>query len=58
MIGLSVPEPAVIQVDEKTIQEQQIAFTLAGRAVAARPGLQFGSALVTGEVLDWLQGQC
>ena len=33
MIGLSVPEPAVIQVDEKTIQEQQIVFNLAGRAV-------------------------
>jgi len=52
MVGLSVPEPVIILVDEKTIQEQQITFTLAGRAVAARPGLQFGSALVTGEVLD------
>ena len=48
MIGLSVPEPVIILVDEKTILEQQITFTLAGRAVAARPGLQFGSALVTG----------
>ena len=38
MIGLSVPEPAVIQVDEKTIQEQQIVFNLAGRAVPATPG--------------------
>ena len=56
MIGLSVPEPVVILVDEKTILEQQITFTLAGRAVAARPGLQFGSALVTGEVSDWLPG--
>ncbi|HME32608.1 MAG TPA: HipA family kinase, partial [Terriglobales bacterium] len=56
MIGLSVPEPAIILVDEKTILEQQITFTLAGRAVAARPGLQFGSALVTAEVLDWLPG--
>ena len=56
MIGLSVPEPVIILVDEKTILEQQITFTLAGRAVAARPGLQFGSALVTGEVLDWLPG--
>ena len=35
---------------------QQITFTLAGRAVAARPGLQFGSALVSGDVLDWLPG--
>src|SRR5271166_336044 len=49
MIGLSVPEPVIILVDEKTIQEHQITFTLAGRAVAARPGLQFGSALVSGE---------
>jgi len=56
MIGLSVPEPVVIRVDEKTILEQQVTFTLAGRAVAARPGLQFGSSLVTGEVLDWLPG--
>ena len=56
MIELSVPEPVIILVDEKTILEQQITFTLAGRAVAARPGLQFGSALVTGEVLDWLPG--
>jgi hypothetical protein len=56
MIGLSVPEPVVIQVDEKTIQEQQITFTLAGRAVPARSGLQFGSEIVTGEVWDWPSG--
>jgi len=56
MIGLSVPEPVIILVDEETILEQQISFTLAGRAVAARPGLQFGSVLVTGQVLDWLPG--
>jgi hypothetical protein len=56
MIGLSVPEPVIILVDERTIKEQQITFTLAGRAVAARPGLQFGSALVSGGVLDWLPG--
>ena len=37
MIGLTVPEPAIIQVDEKTIQEQQIVFNLAGHAVAAMP---------------------
>jgi len=56
MIGLSVPEPVIILVDEDTIREQGIIFTLAGRAVAARQGMQFGSALVTGEVLDWLPG--
>jgi hypothetical protein len=55
-VRLSVPEPVIILVDEKTILEQQISFTLAGRAVAARPGLKFGSALVIGEVLDWLPG--
>jgi hypothetical protein len=56
MVGLSVPEPVIILVDEDTVREQQITFNLAGRAVAARPGLQFGSALVSGEVLDWLPG--
>ena len=56
MVGLSVPEPVIILVDEKTILEQQITFTLVGRAVAAGPGPQFGSALVTGQVLDWLPG--
>ena len=53
MIGLTVPEPVVIQVDEKTIQDQKITFTLAGREVAARPGLQFGSDVVNGEIWDW-----
>jgi len=56
MIGLRVPEPVIILVDDDTIREQGIAFTLGGRAVAARPGLQFGSALVSGKVLDWLPG--
>ena len=56
MIGLSVPEPVLIQVDEKTIQEQQIVFNLSGRAVPVRPGLQFGSEVVTGEVWDWPSG--
>ena len=54
MIGLSVPEPVIILVDEETILEQQITFTLAGRAVAPRPGFQFGSLVVTDEeVWDW-----
>ena len=43
MVGLSVPEPVIILVNEETILEQQITFTLAGRAVAVCPGLQFGS---------------
>lgn len=54
MIGLSVPEPVTILIDEETILEQEITFTLAGRAVAASPGLQFGSLVVTDEeVWDW-----
>ena len=54
MIGLSVPEPAIIHVDEETIREQQITFTLGNRAVAPHPGPQFGSRLVTdGRVCDW-----
>jgi hypothetical protein len=48
--------PVIILVDEKMILEQQVTFALAGRGVAARPGLQFGSALVSGKVLDWLPG--
>jgi hypothetical protein len=51
LIGLSVPEPLIIYVDERTIREQQITFTLAGRAVAPRPGPQFGSHLVTAELI-------
>jgi len=55
MIGLSVPEPAIIHVDEETIREQHVTFTLGNRAVAPHPGPQFGSRLVTDEqVCDWL----
>ncbi len=51
LIGLSVPTPAIIHVDEQTIREQQITFTLAGCPVAPRPGLQFGSRLITAELI-------
>ena len=55
MIGLSVPEPVIIDVDEQTIREQQITFTLAGRTVAPHPGPQFGSRMVTADlVFDFL----
>ena len=55
LIGLNVTEPVIIQVDERTIREQQITFTLAGRPVAPRPGPQFGSRLVTAELtVDFL----
>jgi hypothetical protein len=57
MIGLSVAEPIIVDVDAETIREQQIAFRLAGRAIAPRPGLQFGSRQVTDDqVFDWLPG--
>jgi hypothetical protein len=51
-------KPVLIQVEKKTIQDQQITFTLAGRAFAASPGLQFGSAVVTGEVWTGRLDQC
>ena len=51
LIGLSVPEPVIIHVDERTIREQQITFTLAGRPVVPRPGPQFGSRLITAELI-------
>jgi hypothetical protein len=55
LIGLPVPEPVVIELDEDTIREQLIAFTLADRKVAPHAGPQFGSRLVTDDqVLDFL----
>ncbi len=55
LIGFNVPEPVIIDVDEQTIREQQITFTLAGRAVAPHPGPQFGSRMVTADlVFDFL----
>jgi hypothetical protein len=51
LIGLSAPEPVIIHVDEQTIREQQITFTLAGCPGAPRPGLQFGSRLITAELI-------
>jgi hypothetical protein len=55
LTGFNVPEAVIIHVDEQTIREQQITFTLAGCAVAPHPGPQFGSRLVTEElVFDFL----
>lgn len=51
LIGFNVPEPVIIDVDEQTIREQQITFTLAGRTGAPHPGPQFGSRLVTAELI-------
>jgi hypothetical protein len=47
LIGLPVPEPVVIEVDDATIRQQLITFTLAGRNVMPHAGPQFGSRLVT-----------
>jgi len=40
-LGLPVPEPAVIELDEATIRDQNISFILGGRNLAPRAGLQF-----------------
>lgn len=57
LIGFSVPEPVIIHVDEQTIREQQITFMLAGRPVVPCSGPQFGSRLVTAELIfDFLPG--
>jgi hypothetical protein len=58
MIGLSVPEPVIILVDEKTILEQQITFTPAGRAVAARPGFNLVLPWCPEKSWTGCQGQC
>ena len=55
MIGLSVPEPVIIDVDEQTIREQQITFTLAGRAVRHILARSSALAMVTADlVFDFL----
>ncbi len=55
LIGLRVPEPAIVDVDAATIREHNIAFQLADRRVAVIPGLQFGSSLIRDEqTYDWL----
>jgi hypothetical protein len=55
MIGLSVPEPAIIHVDAETIRRYDISFQLAGSEMVPAAGLQFGSRLIVDEeVHDWL----
>jgi hypothetical protein len=55
MIGLNVPDPAIIQVDAETIRRYDISFHLAGREIVPPAGLQFGSRLIVDEeVHDWL----
>jgi hypothetical protein len=55
MIGLTVPEPAIIHVDAETIRRCNISFQLAGSEIVPLAGLQFGSRLIVDEeVHDWL----
>lgn len=55
MIGLNVPEPAIIHVDAETIRRFDISFQLAGRGIVPPAGLRFGSRLIVDEeVHDWL----
>jgi hypothetical protein len=55
MIGLNVPEPAIIHVDAETIRRYDISFQLAGCEIVPVAGLQFGSRLIVDEeVHDWL----
>ena len=55
LIGLRVPQPAIVEVVAATIREQNIAFAYADRRVPVRPGLQFGSSLIRDdETWDWL----
>jgi hypothetical protein len=49
LIGLRVPQVAILQVDEAIIREQQIAFTIGGGSVAPKPGPQFGSRWIAEE---------
>src|SRR5438067_12498203 len=42
MIGLSVPDPVIIDVDAETINECKIEFQFAGTQMTPIAGLQFG----------------
>jgi hypothetical protein len=55
LIGLSVSQTVILEVEAATIRDQNIAFTFAERRVPVKPGLQFGSSLIRDEqTLDWL----
>lgn len=55
MVGLSVPEPAIIEVNAETIHKFGISFQLAGTQIAPPAGLHFASRLIMDEeVHDWL----
>jgi hypothetical protein len=58
MIGLSVPEPVTILVDDDTIREQGIAFNLAGRAVAAVLGFNLVPPWCPGRSWTGYPAQC
>src|SRR5437660_7697713 len=46
MIGLSVPDPVIIDVDADIINEYKIEFQFSGTHVPPAAGLQFGSRLI------------
>jgi hypothetical protein len=55
MIGLRVPEPAIIEVNAGTIRQFGISFQLAGTQIPPPAGLHFASRLIMDEeVQDWL----
>jgi hypothetical protein len=55
MIGLSVPEPVIIDFDAEIIREYNISFHFAEAQIAPTAGLHFGSRhIVDEQVHDWL----
>jgi len=59
IVGLNVPEPAIVEVDAKTIQECEISFQLGEARIVPPAGLHFGSRLMLDdEVHDWLPNTC
>jgi hypothetical protein len=55
MIGLNVPDPAIICVDAEIIREYKISFQLAGSEIVPPAGRQFGTRLIVDEeVHEWV----
>jgi hypothetical protein len=59
IVGLNVPEPAIVEVDVQTFRYFEISFQVAETKVAPVAGLHFGSRLIVDdEVHDWLPNTC
>ena len=59
IVGLNVPEPAILEVDVSTIHRCEISFQLGEALVVPRAGLHFGSRLILDDELhDWLPNTC